>query len=371
MKLENIKLTDFKNGIWPSVDKSNIQSLIDECNILANKGQLIGELLDDDYIIPMISIIDLRNVSHIITNLNIQEDGIYGDVKILDTPRVALMSVFEQEFNAKFKFKIRATLSIGSLGGGNHFIEVGKSEKTGEIYLVIHSGSRKLGGDVCKYYQDKAFQNVNEMTKIKDHLIKKLKLEGKEKEINSALKQIQKPSADRDLAYLSGSDFNDYMNDMQIVQSFASLNRITMAKIILEEMNLSSNSRFETIHNYIDFKRMMLRKGAVSSENGELMLIPINMRDGSLLCIGKGNEEWNYSAPHGAGRILSRTKAKELISMDDFTESMKGIYTTSVNEFTLDEAPQAYKPIEEIKSLIVDTVDVIDTIKPLYNFKAK
>lgn len=265
----------------------------------------------------------------------------------------------------------RATLSIGSLGGGNHFIEVGKSEKTGEIYLVIHSGSRKLGGDVCKYYQDKAFQNVNEMTKIKDHLIKKLKLEGKEKEINSALKQIQKPSADRDLAYLSGSDFNDYMNDMQIVQSFASLNRITMAKIILEEMNLSSNSRFETIHNYIDFKRMMLRKGAVSSENGELMLIPINMRDGSLLCIGKGNEEWNYSAPHGAGRILSRTKAKELISMDDFTESMKGIYTTSVNEFTLDEAPQAYKPIEEIKSLIVDTVDVIDTIKPLYNFKAK
>lgn len=264
----------------------------------------------------------------------------------------------------------RASLSLGSLGGGNHFIEVGKSEKTGDIYLVIHSGSRKLGGDVCKYYQDKAFQNVNEMSKIKEQLIKKLKIEGREKEITSALKQITKPAVDKDLAYLIGEDFEDYMHDMQIVQNFASRNRATMSLIIMQEMNLNQESRFETIHNYIDFKRMMLRKGAVSSENGELLLIPINMRDGSLICIGKGNEEWNYSAPHGAGRIMSRAKAKELISMDDFTETMKDVYSTSVNTGTLDEAPQAYKPIEEIKSLIVDTVDIIDTIKPIYNFKA-
>lgn len=265
---------------------------------------------------------------------------------------------------------IRAIHSIGSLGGGNHFIEVGKHEATGEIYLIIHSGSRKLGGDVCKYYQDKAFQNANEMSKVIKNAIDKLKEEGREKEIATEIKKIKKPVTDKDLAFLTGSNFADYMNDMAIVQKFATLNRETMAEIILKEAGLQEHERFETIHNYIDFKRMILRKGAVSAENGETLLIPINMRDGSLLCVGKGNENWNYSAPHGAGRLMSRSKAKEAINMADFVETMKDVYTTSVVTETLDEAPQAYKSIDEIKTAITETVDIIGVIKPIYNFKA-
>ena len=265
----------------------------------------------------------------------------------------------------------RALLSIGSLGGGNHFIEVDYSEKTHKYYLVIHSGSRKLGGDVCKYYQDLAFQKVNEMKKVKEELIKKLKSEGREKEIDSQLKLIIKPSANKDLAFLSGSDFNDYLNDMAIVQKFAVLNRKTMADIIIKEMGFNESERFETIHNYIDFKRMILRKGAVSAEYGEKLLIPINMRDGSLICVGKGNEDWNFSAPHGAGRLMSRSKAKELINLEEYELSMNGIYSTSVCQSTLDEAPQAYKPMEEIVQAIEPTVDIIDIIKPEYNFKSK
>lgn len=263
----------------------------------------------------------------------------------------------------------RAALSVGSLGGGNHFIEVGKSPE-GRLYLIIHSGSRKLGGDVCKYYQDKAFQNANEMSKVKAEMVSYLKSQGREKEIDCELKKLQKPSADKDLAFLIGDDFDDYMNDMAIVQNFASLNRETMAEIIIKEMSLQEYTRFETIHNYIDFKRNILRKGAVSAEKGEMLLIPINMRDGSLLCIGKGNEEWNYSAPHGAGRLMSRSKAREQLNMEDFSEAMEGIYTTSVSNETLDESPQAYKPIDEIMNAIADTVEIVGVIKPIYNFKA-
>lgn len=275
----------------------------------------------------------------------------------------------ELKCSAKVDLK-RAVQSIGSLGGGNHFIEVGKHEITNELYLIIHSGSRKLGGDTCKYYQDLAFQNVNEMSKVVKNTIDKLKVQGREKEIAVEIKKIKKPVTDKDLAFLTGNDFSDYMNDMSIVQKFATLNRETMAEIILKETGLQEAERFETIHNYIDFKRMILRKGAVSSEKGEVLLIPINMSDGSLLCVGKGNENWNYSAPHGAGRLMSRSKAKEFISMEDFTNSMKNVYTTSVVTGTLDESPQAYKSIEEIKSAITDTVEILAVIKPIYNFKS-
>ncbi len=264
----------------------------------------------------------------------------------------------------------RALLSIGSLGSGNHFIEIDKDEDTGDIYLVIHSGSRKLGGDVCKYYQDKAFKNANEMNKIKENLIKKLKSEGREKEIESEIKKIKKPSTNKELAFLSGEDFNNYINDMIIVQNFATLNRETMAEIIIEELNLQEVERFETVHNYIDTKNMILRKGAVSAQKGELLIIPINMRDGSLICVGKGNEDWNYSAPHGAGRLMSRTEAKKNITLEEYSDTMKGIYSTSVNISTLDESPQAYKSINEIVEMISDTVDILKIIKPIYNFKA-
>lgn len=277
---------------------------------------------------------------------------------------------FENLICAKQVDLERALLSIGSLGGGNHFIEVDYSEKNNKYYLVIHSGSRKLGGDVCKYYQDLAFQNANEMKKIREDLITRLKAEGRMKDIESEIKKLKKPIADKELAHLSGDNFKSYLNDMEIVQRFAMLNRKTMAAIIIKEMGFQEESRFETIHNYIDFRRMILRKGAVSAELGEKLLIPINMRDGSLICIGKGNEDWNYSAPHGAGRLMSRSKAKEMLSMDEFVNSMNGIFTTSVSTATIDEAPQAYKSIEEISSAITDTVDIIDTIKPIYNFKA-
>ena len=263
----------------------------------------------------------------------------------------------------------RALLSVGTLGGGNHFIEVDKGSD-GSLYLVIHTGSRKLGGDVCKYYQDKAFQNVNEMKKVTSNLINKLKSEGREKEINEQLKLIQKPSADKDLACLEGNDFDDYLHDMAITQMFAVENRDMIANIILKNTGLIEDFRFETIHNYIDFNRMILRKGAVSAELNETLLIPINMRDGSLLCKGKGNEEWNFSAPHGAGRLMSRSKAKENISLESFEDTMKGIYTSSVMESTIDEAPQAYKDMDEIVRNIRDTVEVMDIIKPIYNFKA-
>jgi RNA-splicing ligase RtcB len=264
----------------------------------------------------------------------------------------------------------RAILSIGSLGGGNHFIELSQSKNDGSLYLIIHTGSRKLGGDTCKYYQNKAFKNVNEMKEVKNNLISKLKSEGREKYIDSEIKKLKKPSADKELAFLEDSDFKDYMNDMRIVQEFAMINRKAIADIIINEYGLEELNRFETIHNYIDFNRMILRKGAVSAELGETLLIPINMRDGSLLCKGKGNEDWNYSAPHGAGRLMSRSKAKDNIDLNEFTESMKGIYSSSVGQSTLDEAPQAYKSIEEITSAIKDTVDIIDILKPVYNFKA-
>jgi len=264
----------------------------------------------------------------------------------------------------------RAILSIGSLGGGNHFIELSQSKNDGSLYLIIHTGSRKLGGDTCKYYQNKAFKNVNERKEVKNNLISKLKSEGREKYIDSEIKKLKKPSADKELAFLEDSDFKDYMNDMRIVQEFAMINRKAIADIIINEYGLEELNRFETIHNYIDFNRMILRKGAVSAELGETLLIPINMRDGSLLCKGKGNEDWNYSAPHGAGRLMSRSKAKDNIDLNEFTESMKGIYSSSVGQSTLDEAPQAYKSIEEITSAIKDTVDIIDILKPVYNFKA-
>ena len=264
----------------------------------------------------------------------------------------------------------RAKLSIGSLGGGNHFIEVARLFKTGSLYLIIHSGSRKLGGDVCKYYQNLAYKsNSDNQRKIND-LITQLKKDGREKEIKSEISKIKTSVIDKDLCYLTGENFDNYMNDMMITQGFASKNREEIANIIIREYGLNQLDKFETIHNYIDFNRMILRKGAVSAEKGERLLIPINMRDGSLLCIGKGNHEWNYSAPHGAGRLMSRSKAIKELSIVDFEKTMQGIYTTSVVESTLDEAPDAYKSISEITQAISDSVYIVGTLKPLYNFKA-
>ena len=272
----------------------------------------------------------------------------------------------------------RAIHSLGTLGGGNHFIEIDYSEKTGHKYLVIHTGSRNLGVQVCKFYQDLAFKKLNEMGEIKkqvsNEVIAKCKAEGRQKdipkELKKALANIKKPACDKELAHLEGTDFKNYIWDMEIVQRFAALNRATIAKIILQKMGWKELDRFETIHNYIDTKNMILRKGSISAQAGEKVIIPMNMRDGSLICVGKGNPDWNFSAPHGAGRLMSRSKAKSAISMKEFEKSMKGIYTTTVSRSTIDESPMAYKNMEEIVRCIEPTVEIIDTIKPVYNFKA-
>lgn len=263
----------------------------------------------------------------------------------------------------------RAKLSVGTLGGGNHFIEV-DNDQEGNLYLVIHSGSRYLGKQVAEYYQNLGYKRLTELGTEKKRIVKELKAAGREKDIQAEISKIKTPKGSKSLAFVSGSDFENYLNDMKIVQEYAALNRKAIADEILNRMGLNISGQFTTIHNYIDLENMILRKGAIAALKGQKVIIPMNMRDGSLICIGKGNPEWNYSAPHGAGRLMSRSKAKELIALADFENSMKGVWTTSVNCSTIDESPMAYKPMDEIIKNIADTVEIIDIIKPVYNFKA-
>lgn len=266
--------------------------------------------------------------------------------------------------------------SLGTLGGGNHFIEIDRASD-GTKYLVIHTGSRNLGKQVAEIYQRLAVelhQGKEEYFKKREALIAEYKAAGRRKEIQQALKELywkNKPlEIPEDLCYLYGSYFEDYLHDVDICQKFALRNRELLAEILLERCGLEGNGGFHTIHNYIDVDEMILRKGAIAAHKGEKVLIPMNMRDGSVLAVGRGNPEWNFSAPHGAGRLMSRTKAKETLSMEAYKEAMKGIYTTSVNEATLDEAPFAYKSIEDVIDVIRESVDIIDIMKPIYNFKA-
>lgn len=263
----------------------------------------------------------------------------------------------------------RALQSVGTLGGGNHFIEVNRSD-AGDLFLVVHSGSRYLGKQVAEYYQEKGYKELLDKSRAVDEVIKKLKSEGREKEIQQEIKKIKPDSINKQLAYVHGISYQEYLNDMKIVQKYAVLNRKAIVDEILSHMKLTVEEQFTTVHNYIDLEGMILRKGAISAQMGERVLIPINMRDGSLICIGKGNKDWNCSAPHGAGRLMSRSKAKELISLEEFEKSMAGIYSTTVNRSTLDECALAYKPMDEIVNNIQDTVDIIDVVKPVYNFKA-
>lgn len=292
--------------------------------------------------------------------------------------------------------------AIGTLGGGNHFIEVDVDDECNK-YLVIHTGSRNLGKQVADYYQNLAIElcsGKEEMYHRKENIIKTYKKQGRNVEIQKALKDLEKeyknnkPILPKELCYLYGEYREKYLHDMRICQKYASLNRLYIAKMILDnlygkcrytlvntkEMDIEKAKNanisisipfFETIHNYISFEDNIVRKGAISAKKGESVLIPMNMRDGSIIAIGKGNTEWNQSAPHGAGRIMSRNKAKEILKLEEFKESMKGIYTTSIVEETIDEAPFVYKPMQEIIDNIQDTVEIQKIIKPIYNFKAK
>ena len=272
----------------------------------------------------------------------------------------------------------RIARSLGTLGGGNHFIEIDRSAD-GTNYLVIHTGSRNLGKQVAEYYQNIAIDlshGKDELFRARDELIRRYKAEGRRSELQEALKELNRgfqakeAEIPADLAFLYGSYLEDYLHDIEICQNFARRNREVIARVLLERTGLTAGEAFHTIHNYIDVEERILRKGAIAARVGERVLIPINMRDGSILAVGRGDPDWNWSAPHGAGRLMSRTAAKENLSMDEFRETMSNVYTTAVNENTLDEAPMAYKSLTDIIDVIEDSVDVIEVLKPIYNFKA-
>ena len=288
-------------------------------------------------------------------------------------PKIQELYCFRQLRDTK-----RMERSIGTLGGGNHFIEL-DTDQEGNKYLIIHSGSRNLGKQVADYYQSLAvelMQGTDKLYEMQEKIIEEYKATGRRKEIQGAIRELHKKfdpnplNIPKELCHLSGEYRKKYLHDMEICQQFAVLNRKEIANVILDELGIKELDRFETIHNYIEFGSNMVRKGAISAKKGELLLIPINMRDGCIIGRGKGNSDWNLSAPHGAGRLMSRTKAKENITLEEFERSMEGIYTTSVNQSTLDESPMAYKPMEEILGNIKDTVEIVKLIKPVYNFKA-
>ena len=272
--------------------------------------------------------------------------------------------------------KKRAWLSLGTLGGGNHFIEADRDDE-GNLYIVVHSGSRHAGLEIANYYQELAWRQLNGNCESDcKQLIEQLKAEGRTQEIQEKLAELKAQvvtNIPKDLAYLSGEFFDDYINDMKIMQHFALLNRKAMIQVICIGLHVKEEDiieQFTTIHNYIDTDNMILRKGAVSAQKGEKLLIPINMRDGSIICVGKGNEDWNCSAPHGAGRVMSRKKARENLSLEEFKAEMSGIWSSTVNLDTIDEAPMAYKSMDDILVNINPTAEILKIIKPIYNYKA-
>lgn len=292
---------------------------------------------------------------------------------IEDFPQLEQLHCF-----ADLKQVPRLRCSLGSLGGGNHFVEVDVDSR-GEYHLVIHSGSRNLGKQVCELYQEEAINTLSGLGRpdtMAEELIAEYKATGRQKEIQSALRALKaafehrNPSILPQLCYLEGEARERYLADMRICQHFAVRNRELMADLLVRGLGLAEQGRFHTVHNYIDHESNIVRKGAVSARSGEALLIPINMRDGCIFGIGKGNEEWNQSAPHGAGRLMSRTQARRELSVEQFRQQMAGVWSTTVGADTLDEAPMAYKGIDSILKHLEPTVDVVDIWKPVYNFKA-
>jgi len=318
-------------------------------------GMLVTRLSDKE--------IDLERLDKVV-NEKVPSGFCIHHEKVTDMAQIGMLrciSVIDDDMAQK---------SIGSLGGGNHFIEVDRGTD-GTLYLVIHSGSRNLGVRVCDYYQKRAENHCAANKEQQQAVIARLKAEGRQREIQAELKKLQPLVRNMELAYIEGDDYDDYIHDMQIAQEYAMLNRETIRDIICREMGWQWVEDFHTVHNYIETAMGILRKGAVRASNYEQLIIPMNMRDGSLLCRGKGNPDWLVSAPHGAGRLMSRKKAIDTLSMDEFRQEMSDVYSTSVCPETIDESPMAYKPMQEIIDCIGDTVEVKDIIKPIYNFKAK
>ena len=365
------------------VDKLNVR-IMPDCH--AGAGCVIGTTMNiKDSVVPNLVGVDIgcgmltielgkRNINlekldkFIINNIPSGED-------VHNSIQKTQVNYKKMDCYEKLKNRKRFDYSLGTLGGGNHFIEIDKDDE-GNLYLVIHSGSRYLGNKVCEYYMKVANENL---LKERDLEIKKkvakLKLKGKKTKIQEEVKKIQDHYnlINKDLVPLYGEDFKKYLFDMDICQKFAWENREAIANKILNFLGLRLDGleHFHTVHNYINMNDMILRKGAISAYKGEKVLIPINMRDGSIIAVGKSNKKYNYSAPHGAGRIISRNKAKKNISLEDYKESMKGIYSSCISVETIDESPFAYKDINEIIPNILPTVEIIKIIKPIYNFKAK
>lgn len=375
------------------------QSFTDGCKIRimpdvhAGAGCVIGFTADlGDRVIPNIVGVDIGcgmlTVDLGFSNIDFQElDSIIRqkipsgtDVhpgRLVRLPEIQKLYCYRELKDTK-----RLERSIGTLGGGNHFIEIDVDDD-GRRYLVIHSGSRNLGKQVADIYQKMAIElhrGIEEYWAERDRVITEYKAQGRKKEIEATLKQMKKdfqlktseiPEA---LCYLEGKYRDMYLHDMQFCLQFAHLNRFMMADIILNALfgkGIEDFEYFETVHNYIDMESNIIRKGAVSAKNGEKLLIPINMRDGSLICIGKGNEDWNCSAPHGAGRLFSRNTAKDTFTVEEFQKSMEGIFSTCISTSTLDESPMAYKNMDDIVNNITPTAEIIKIIKPVYNFKAQ
>lgn len=370
--------------------------IMSDCH--SGKGCVIGFTANlGDKVIPNIVGVDIGcgmyciNLGNIDINLQWLDEGIRKEVPAgregFKETKIKFKKIQELICYRELKNYKEFERQIGTLGSGNHFIEIDVDSKENK-YLVIHSGSRNLGNQVATYYQKLAIKlhlGYDQYFKEKEELIRTYKEQGRRQEIQEEIKKLNvKYSGKRvdmpnDLCYLEGQYKDNYLHDMKICQEYAVLNRETMAKNIIEKvinpmlknkLNLNNLEQFQTIHNYLNFEDNIIRKGAVSANKGEKLIIPINMRDGSLICVGKGNKDWNNSAPHGAGRIMSRSKAKELVDMNEYTSSMNGIYTTSVSESTIDEAPMVYKPLKEIEENIKNTVDIVERIKPIYNFKA-
>lgn len=361
-------------------------------DVHAGKGCVIGFTADlGDMVIPNIVGVDIGCGMYTVElgKIDIDYEKLDGAIRknvpsgrnVHEGRIVRFPELLDLKCYRNLKDARRLERSIGTLGGGNHFIEADRDDD-GNKYLVIHTGSRNLGTQVAEYYQSLAYELMCGKDKLfeqQNEMIERYKAEGRRSEIQSAIKalhrdfQAQECDTPRKLCYLTGEYREMYLHDMRICQEFASLNRVTIAQIILGEafgMQLSDCPHFETIHNYIDMESNIVRKGAVSAKKGEKLLIPINMRDGSLICVGKGDPEWNCSAPHGAGRLFSRGTAKEKFTLDEFQNSMEGIFSTSVHLSTIDECPMAYKSMEDIVDNITPTAEIIRVIKPVYNFKA-
>ncbi len=296
-------------------------------------------------------------------------------LNVWDTPREAFDLSALKCFRA-LRDVPRLGCSLGTLGGGNHFIEIDQASD-GTCYLVIHSGSRNLGKQVAQFYQEKAIclhSGKEEYYKRRCDLISAYKAQGRQRELQTAIQALaleyHTVNIPEELCWLYGDALADYLADIELCQRFARRSRELMAETILRHCSLEAAEAFHTVHNYIDTDEMILRKGAIAAHQGEKVLIPINMRDGSVLAVGKGDPDWNFSAPHGAGRLMSRGRARAVLTLDEYRAAMDGIYSTSVNESTIDEAPMAYKSLSDIVDMIHDTVEVIEILKPVYNFKA-